>query len=80
MPVEKLIVEAYLPKWKDFEEQNIRLNYTLSKVDKLVQLAESKGIGGSIEDKIKRFFKKDIEVNIIPDFTKYAQQGPQHAE
>ena len=60
-----MILEAFLPIWKDFAAQKIRLDDTLSKVDKLVQLAETKNEEKSEEKMILNFFKKDIEVNKI---------------
>ena len=65
VPVEKLLLDAYLPLWKDFAAKSIRLDDTLSKVDKLVQLAESKNQSMPNEEKILKFFEKDIQVKRI---------------
>lgn len=60
VPVRELLLEAFLPKWKDFAAQSIRLDGTLSKVDKLVQLAETETTNES--ERVLRFFAQDIQV------------------
>jgi 2-hydroxy-3-keto-5-methylthiopentenyl-1-phosphate phosphatase len=69
VPIEKLILDAFKPKWSDFKANTIRLDGTLSKVDKLVQLAE---VGNETnEENILKFFEKDIEVRpLITRFSK----------
>lgn len=65
VPILDLLLKAFKDRAKDFKDQNIRMDFTLSKVDKLVELVHLKTEENDSDVTfLREFFQRDVEVFI----------------